>query len=329
MAQAAKGNENSYLKFGILIVLLLSLSFVLVHFNVVSCGFYSQLGCDVYYSIIAGGKPKVLIVHSDSGMGDPDYLFEVLKSPRFGARVSIKELNLVSLPELSENQLVIVEKAKVMGIEEFRIFEDYVNRGGRLVWVGDAGTAAPETESDKNYFLQFRERKAGGSADYIGPWARKRGKSQVSFDYLIGVDFRANYCEISDCTKDEIVGNLDVVNAEKKHVYGLSQGLPLYGDFSIVQTNDSAYASTLAYLEYGSSLTATPFDNYFWLKQGKLNFGKEFPYIVSSGVGGRVAYYAFPPEFVVSDKMPIDKKTGERVQYWAIMENMYYAMLYK
>ncbi|MEM4326943.1 MAG: hypothetical protein QXZ13_02110 [Candidatus Diapherotrites archaeon] len=50
---------------------------------------------------------------------------------------------------------------------------------------------------------------------------------------------------------------------------------------------------------------------------------------MTSGVGGRVAYYAFPPEYLVSDKMPIDAETGKRQTYWGIIENLYYGMLYK
>src|SRR3990167_9516630 len=105
MAGEKNVQANPAIKFGVLIVLLIALSFVLVHFNILSCGFYSEVGCDIYYSIIAGGKPKVLIVSGESGIGEPEYLYEVLKSPRFGARVGARDLAVISLPELMGHQL--------------------------------------------------------------------------------------------------------------------------------------------------------------------------------------------------------------------------------
>ncbi|HLC93348.1 MAG TPA: hypothetical protein VJH23_06610 [archaeon] len=322
--------ENYLLQIGILVVLLLALLGVLIYFRAVPCNSVHPVVCDVYYSLVAGGKPKVLIVHGESGMGNPEHLYDVLKSPHFSARVALKDMQVVSLPVLMESQIVIVERARVMGIEDLKMFEDYVNRGGKLVWIGDAGTVAPDTESDLNYFLKYSERKSGGSPDYIGPWARKVGNKQLSFDYLLGVDYLADYCDTVKCSGDgSLVGHLDISGTDKELVNGISQALPFYGNFSIVKQNDSAYQSALAYLDYGENLIGTPSSENFWLKTERQGFGRTLPLIVSSGFGGRVAYYAFPPEYVVSEKMPIDKKTGERVAYWGIVENMYYGMLYK
>ena len=210
------------------------------------------------------------------------------------------------------------------------MFEDYVNRGGKLVWIGDAGTAAPGTESDLNYFLKYAERKSGGSQQYIGPWARKIGSKQFSFDYLLGADYVGEYCDIVKCPAVKgIAGHLDITGTDKDLVLGISQALPFYGNFSIVKQNDNVYQTVLAYIDYGENLIGTPPANSFWLSGQRQAFGREFPLIISSGFGGRVAYYGFPPEYVVSDKMPVDVKTGQRMVYWGIIENMYYGMLYK
>ena len=339
MAEAPKENaagpENVAAKLAILIALLAALSFVLVHFNIVSCGFYSSFGCDVYYSLTAGGKPKILIVHGDEGMGDPEFLFNTLRGPKFSARVEIKEMELVSLPVLNEYQLVVVEKAAEMKTSELKMFQEYVARGGKLVWIGNAGTRAQESEADENYFLREKDREVSGSEEFISPWARREGNRQVSFDLLLGVNFKANYCDIEECPKSgeaELTGFFDFIDQDERIVYGLSQSLPFYGNFSIVELNSDAFQKNLAFLDYGTDLIGEPHPlggEYFWLKGGKLDFGKSFPIIVSSGVGNRVLYYAFPPEFFVSDSMPVDKKTGEKTRYWALIENMYYGMLYK
>ncbi len=325
-----KPKDNQLLSIGLLLLLLAGLALVLVHFNVVSCGFYSNLGCDIYYSIVAGDKPNILVVYGTEGMGNPQLLADTLKSPRFNAHVNMRELSLTTLPLLSDYQLVIVEHARKMSIGQIKMFQEYAARGGRLVWIGDAGSMAPEGESDANYFLMKGQRKAGASkSEYMGPWARRQGDKQVSLDYTLGVNYRGNYCELLPCRDGELVGNLDFPDTGARLANGLSQGLPFYGDFSVVELNDSSYQKSIALLNYGTGLIATPPRGYFWLKQERQNLGRDFPVIVSSGFGDRVAYYAFAPEYMVSEKMPIDPKTSQRVAYWGIIENMYYGMLYK
>jgi len=269
-----------------------------------------------------------MIVQGDEGLGDPEFLFQTLRGPKFSARATLKHIDLVSLPLLRENSIVIVEKAREMSVEDIKMFMDYVNLGGKMVWVGDAGTKTPLDESDDNYFLSF-ENRGSEQNGFIGPWARRNGDFQVSLDYLLGVNFKSNYCDLVDCSNNGLIGHLNIVDSDEKIVYGISQGLPLYGNFSIVETSSEAYQSALAFMDNGTDLIATPPTEYFWLNSGRTNFGGEFPVIVSSGVGGRVVYYAFPPEYFVSDEMPIDEDTGERIQYWALFENMYYGMLYK
>jgi len=312
----------------ILLILLFSLFFILIHFNILTCGAVTPAICDLYYGIISNGKPKILIVSGEEGIGDPDLLYETLKSPKFRADVTLKNIELATLPMLQQHQLVIVEKAREMSISELKMFEEYVNQGGKLVWIGDAGTTAPEFESDKNYFLKYSERKKGGSESFISPWARKSGSKQVSFDYVLGVEYIGNYCEIKEC-KDDYTGFLSILNQNDRLTLGISQNLKIYGDFSLVKINTDSYQKTLAILDYGSNIIAEPPKEYFWLEQKKHQFGKEFPAIVSTGLGGRVAYYSFPPEYFISEKMPIDPATGKRIQYWGILENMYYGMLYK
>ena len=326
---------NSILKHVAILALLLSvLVFVLVHFHIVSCNFFTPIGCDIYYSLIGTGKPKILIVSGSQGLGNPDYLYEVLRSPNIRGNVGIRELEVVSLPLLRENQLVIVERARQMCTEDLEMFMEYVNTGGKLVWIGDAGTegcgfdreAGGYSTSD---FLSEQERYGGESVELIGPWARKSGDNQVSFDTVLGVNYKANYCELADCGLFERTGTFEFVDQDKQLVYGLGQDLPFFGDFAIVAISKEGYQTSLAYMDNEFDLVAEPKVPHPWLSEERQNFGRDFPVIVSSGVGGRVAYYAFPPEFFVSNAMPIDERTGQRIAYWALMENLYYGMLYK
>ncbi|PIN85189.1 MAG: hypothetical protein COV47_03405, partial [Candidatus Diapherotrites archaeon CG11_big_fil_rev_8_21_14_0_20_37_9] len=109
----------------------------------------------------------------------------------------------------------------------------------------------------------------------------------------------------------------------------IGQNIKIYGDFSLVKLNSESYQTNLAFLNFGTDLIADKPEGYFWLKDERTNFGDEFPAIVATGVGERVVYYAFPPEYFVSEKMPIDEETGNRIVYWGLIENLYYGMLYK
>ena len=51
------------------------------------------------------------------------------------------------------------------------------------------------------------------------------------------------------------------------------------------------------------------------------NYGSSFPIIVQSGLTGKIAYYAKPPEQYSA------KINGEEQIYYSIIENMYYGML--
>ena len=308
--------EKTVIKIGTLVVLLLVLSFVLVYFNIVSCGSYSSLGCDIYYSAVAGGKPNVLIVTGEEGSGNPELLYEILRGPKFRARSRLKQLSLVSLPLLRENQLVIVEKARVMSKNDIKMFMEYVNLGGKLVWVGDAGTLLPKEEADLNYYLTYSNR-GQSSEGYIGPWARKEAGKQVSFDEFLGVNYKGNHCEFSTCVVGEKTGNIEPTDSDHKFTYGLSNSIPFSGDFGVVKINKSSNARLVAILDYGSSLVAEP-NEVPWLVSGKYSFGNELPFIVSNLVGERVVYYATPLESFLEQEQ----------KYKAIVEQMYYGMLY-
>ncbi|HZX19448.1 MAG TPA: hypothetical protein VFF13_00365 [archaeon] len=321
-----KKEENITVHLAMLAILLLALLTIFVHFNVISCGTIHPFVCDAYYrgyEMITGkSAPIVLIVFGSDGMGNPEYLEQTLRSSKFSARVSLESIERISLPELREHQLVIVERARKICTDDLQIFAEYVNTGGKLIWIGDAGTEPCEND----LLLKESERKAVESEKTIGPWARKEGTKQVSFDIMLGVNYKENYCNLVQCTLPQYIGNFDFVNTDHKITYGLGQGLPFYSDFSIVETNADAFQSSLAFMDHGSDLIADSNSNA--PNAEKKNFGKSFPAIVSSGVGGRVVYYAFPPEYFVSEEMPIDPKTGTRIAYWGLIENMYYGLLY-
>ncbi len=310
----------------ILAVLLAGLLGVLIFTGLLGCNAVPG-GCEIYYRFVKGGQPNILVVYGDSGLGDPDRLVEVLNGRdlvRAQARsMGIEKLNYVNVREFD---LMIVERAKKICSDKLKLFEFYVNSGGRLVWTGDAGTELCSGEGgggrygQNDTYLLESERVPGGKAIVLGPWARKDSNNQVSFDEFLGAQYKGNYCDFTECRKGEDAGRIEITNSDHKLSYGLSPSIPFRGNFAVVEQLKEG-SRLVAVLDYGAKLlgkgTGQP-----WLEAGKTyNFGKDLPFIISSQVGERVAYYAAPIESFVSPEQP--------QKYNALIEQMYYGMLYQ
>ena len=126
---------------GILVFVLL---FLLVYFGWIRCcdipGF-----CSLYFWV--KGKPMVAIVYGDSGIGDPELLKEKLIKHTGFYPVMINIETLTSASMLKDFHIVFVERARKISTAQLKMFEHYVKNGGKLVWIGDAGTDL----SDEDY----------------------------------------------------------------------------------------------------------------------------------------------------------------------------------
>lgn len=323
--------KNNIVHIGILLVLLIVLLFILVFTGILSCGSVPG-GCDAYYSALQAlgiikGQPVVLIAQGEAGMGDPQKLEEVLSRKEIiNASVKTMSIDRLTYGNVTDYQLIIVERARKICSDKLKIFMYYVNRGGKLVWTGDAGTELcvddrsgryPQTDS----YLLEKERVEGGKGKIIGPWARKDGDKQLSFDEFLGVSYIGRHCESSQCTKGELTGYVEITSTQHKLAYGLSPSIPFSGDFALVQLNNQSDTRLVAVLDYGTNYVIQKPEKP-WLEAGKrVSLERKLPFIASSGVGDRVAYYAAPIESFVSDEQPQKNR--------AIVEQLYYGMLYK
>lgn len=184
------------------------------------------------------------------------------------------------------------------------------------MWTGDAGT---EKCAEDSYLLES-QMEEGGEEKIVSPLARNSWGKQLIFDEFLGVRYRGNYCELTECRTDVETGRIEITDDEHKLTYGLSPSIPFYGDFAITEAYKSGPSRIVATLNYGTDLLGKA-TNQPWLESGKqYNFGKDLPFIVSSQVGGRVAYYAAPLEKFVSEEQPQKNK--------ALLEQMYYGMLF-
>jgi len=301
-----------------LIVLIGVVLFLITWSGIVQCKQVSPYWCQAYDMIMGG--PRVLIVYGDSGLGDPQLLRLYLQDSRYVAAGAVDLLNIerVSLGNLKKYDLVVVEKAKRLSAEHLQMFEDYVVKsGGRLVWVGDAGTERYPDElaglTDQNT----------GKVVYNNAWARVKDDPDnpanyivVSFDEFLGVRYVDNYCNQVDCKDTNyLVGSLESEpTGEHPLIFGtapiLNFRINKAHDFALVkQISNSPNSNIVLTLNFGGNIKGKSSD-----------LGKIVPIIATSNVGApgaeRVAYYAYPPEWFYSDN-----------QYFYYLKNLYYGML--
>lgn len=292
----------------ILVILVGMLFFLLTWTGVIKCRIVPGW-CNAYWTIVRGGQPRIMIAYGDSGMGDPDLLKETLSNPTYAGVFPIMEhIDRISLGNLKDYDLVIVEKARKIPSGKLRAFMEYVQGGGRLVWTGDAGV---EAETSDEYLRANEDPNSDtNSGELVGPWARKEGTKVIAFHEFLGVQYETNYCSIKDCQGLPWQGTL-VPNPTRDHplVYALRTNLVLRGDFAIAKDIPGATTTRVLSLDWKSNLVG----------KNQTDYGQDFPLIVTSGYGERVAYYAVPPDQFVSPEQP--------EKYYSLVENVYYGML--
>ncbi len=307
---------------GARIALLLALIFALL-FALTWTGFLKCRAvpgwCGIYYGITNladGGKPDVLIVYGNSGLGNPELLEEILSDPNVTSiRPRLVHISHVNSGNLKEYNMVVVEKARQMSSEQLKMFIEYVNGGGYLVWTGDAGVE-PLHEDE---LLYEDETKDGGEHIPINAWTRKSGNEIINFDQLISVRYIANFCDVKPCSNSlETRAGLLVPETTRKNplIRGLSTNLVLNvfeeEDFAIVERVSGGVSTAVLDIDYQANL----FDD------AGNEYGSGSPLIVQSGFGERVAYYALPPEYYANPKLEQENK------YLTLIGKMYTGMVY-
>lgn len=303
------------MKVGGIILLIIVLLFILTWSGVVKCRDLTPYFCDVYDLVL--GSPRVLIVHGDSGLGEPEILANYLKNPEGVAvqNVDVQHVDRITLGNLKQYKMVIVEKARKLSLDQLVMFMDYVNKfGGRLVWVGDAGVEFGDDET------RIVEDENTAKKIVNNPWIRVKENqddySLISFDEFLGLRYVNNYCSEKDCLDTAFsVGTLETeLTGEHQLIFGFAPVINFKikkdRDFALVKQIPDSYSSNIVMtVNFGGNIKGV---------SGYL--GKTSPMIVTSsmGMGERIAYYAYPPEWFISDN---NYSSG------ILLKNMYYGML--
>lgn len=303
----------------LLLALVFVLLFVLTWSNTVKCKSI-PMWCDVFYAV--RGKPDVLIVYGDSGLGNPELLADSFRNPNIvGVYAKQMRLDSANLGNLKNYQLVIVTRARKMGSKKIEMFMDYVIQGGNLVWTGDAGT---EAESDSEYMRESDYYADSNSSATVSPWARNTGDGFLLFNEFLSVDYVSNYCSLKKCSRDKsyYIGMLEMVERDNPLVYGFNN-LQLEvldrEDFAVVRSLSEGTSTSVMTFDFGSNLVAE-----------NRNYGNHLPMIVTNAksslagvkLGENIYYYAMPPEYFVNPKIPEEKRYG------LFLRKLYYGIIY-
>ncbi|MFA5931488.1 MAG: hypothetical protein WC821_04220 [archaeon] len=303
------------IKFIGIIVLAFVVLFLLTWSGMVSCKTLTPYWCDVYDMVLGG--PRILIVHADSGLGDPDKLKTYLQDPRYvgATTVDVQHIDRVSLGNLKKYKLVIVEQARELSVDHLQMFEDYVIKfGGRLVWVGDAGVDRPTGEVSQ--LIDSNQSKSLITNSWIRVKETDDSYDVVSFDEFLGLRYVDNYCNEVECSTNFFtVGTIESESTgDHPLIFGTASVLNLKikkdRDFAIVkQIPNAANSNIVLNLNFGGSI-----------KGKETTIGKYVPLIATSNIGAggaeRIAYYAYPPEWFLEDN-----------NYFYYIKNMYLGML--
>ena len=250
---------------------------------------------DIYERVF--GVPKVLILHGDDSIGDWTELKSKLSTKLifYSEDVDVRRFSAGLGQKLTQYGLVIVEDAKRMDKDKLINLDDYVQGGGNLIWVGDAGTIgyveydgkvlANQTGWTRSIVCIDERTLATCSCKTVSSNSTckflpdEAEQLRMDFSATMGVDFVRNV--VGDAPRLEIV--------DRSH--WTAAGINL--TFSIPGTNKITKVTN----SYDSALVANV----------KLK-DKMYPGVIVNdppGAWGAVVYFAYPPEETMEVLLPI------------------------
>ncbi len=294
------GTKNLALNILKLAILLFLLLFVVTYTGLIRCSTV-PFWCTPYHQITSlwQGQTKILIVHGGEtaeGLGDPQKLRQLLANPNYGGVMpELLHIDQVSTGTLTKYSIVIVEKAKTIPTNKIISFIEYVNLGGRLVWIGDSGTQLAEGDliPDENTLYGVDKYKKPN------PWIRIKDDMLYSFDNVLNVEYMGNYCDYFICVDKPVRLGLLEPEPTGDHplIKGMSVSMNFYlatdKDFSLVKTYPGKFTNEVLSVDFGSSLTSSK----------GIQIQRITPLAVYSGIGERVLYLAIPPEYLVDESL--------------------------
>lgn len=257
----------------VLAVLLIVLLVVLTKFKIVHPSVVP--GWQGFYCTYVEGKhSQVAIITSHSGSGDAQTLYNLISNERPDLRMSLLQARDLSPQLLSRYELVILEQSKDISFKSVDALQSYLDKGGSLIWTGDALSNQQPDESD----IAEAKLKNETEKDFSN---KTQGRWNSYYDYFLdrtkqegfgafGENFIGSY--ISTSTVQQ--ANLKIILDDHLLVIGLLKDLPLKKGTQITQVNTGSGLALIASIPTGN--------------------GTETPGVVEQKYVGKIIYFAVP-----------------------------------
>ena len=282
----------------VLALLIVVLLVVLTKFQWVHC---SQIPgwCGIYCDTIMRSHSRVAMIYGEDGTGSAAALENVIREYRPQTYIEPLSADMLSTNALKNYDLIIMEHMRTLSSRQSQAIMNYVNRGGTLVWVGDAASAHYYDPYDLQYaFTQNETFYAELEADLVkrnlnetlnSTYAQSRISAFEKTPYAVilankdnltigfsnmSVVIAARYVKTEPLPKNS---NLSIISRDHMLVRGLNPNIAMpVVNFTIVNINPAAPVELIASVK-------TP-DK------------KTYPAIFETRYAGRIIYFAFPLE---------------------------------
>lgn len=255
----------------VFVALTLATKFGLIHCSQV------PYWCDGYRSVISTfyGRtyPSIIILHGDTGMGDPQLLYRIIEDS-CQLFVDIDRVDAVSLGNLDSYDVVIVERARTLAPEHMDTLWEFVAKGGKILLIGDVGV---DVETPEEYVTVEDTNTA--ESKILNTWDRKDefGRHILFGTRFLGLRYIGNYCSGDDCSVSGTISfKQDILTK------GLPSRVPFPQNFAIVEDLRSS--------SLGPHTTVATIEGVAPIQ------GAKPPYPAILRTGYRMVYLAFPPE---------------------------------
>ena len=279
--QIVKNPSQQLLFHALAITLLLFVAlFLATKFGMIHC---SQVPywCQGYRSIVSAlygrSYPAILILHGDSGMGDPELLSRIIED-KCRLYPVVDHIDTVSAGNLDNYDVVIVEKARKLTPDQMSMLWDFTAKGGKILVIGDVGVE-PARPGEILTVEEYNE-DANSTVEVVkNLWDRKDqfGRYVLFGTRFLGLKYYGNYCNGDECTVSGTISFKDDP---------LTAGLPNSAPFPL----NFAVIEDLRYSTLGPHTTVATIDNVAPV------YGLTAPYPAIVRTGYRMIYMAFPPE---------------------------------
>jgi len=231
-----------------------------------------------YCGVVEQQQSRIMMLHGDDGLGDYEKLANQLSRFRVSAPPEQLHVSRLSSGVLKNYELVIVEHMKRITFTQAEALKSYMDGGGSIIWIGDAGSDYYLSEEDLSAALIKNESNPGYYERLLNQSRKTTGFGEIG-EYYLGV----TYLRTENDTSGVV---LKVVDRSNPLVQAVIQELDLNSmPFAVVNENKvgAATVTKSAILDYG---------------------GHEYPAVIDSKYVGRIVYVSFPPEEITESIQP-------------------------